>query len=107
MLISRESVFCQQKSTLQGWDDLCTDNRVSSCLFLPTFLAKKTEINHAVENLDKIWHHMWHRGHKCNCFGDLSVIVAKSQLWEFLKYLDVHYCQACILLYLSAFVDVC
>ena len=36
----------------------------------------KTEINHAVANLAKIWHHMWHRGHKCNCFGDLSVIVA-------------------------------
>ena len=37
---------------------------------------QKTEINHAVENLAKIWHHMWHWGHKCNCFRDLSLIVA-------------------------------
>ena len=43
--------------------------------------GQKTEINHAVANLAKIWHHMWHRGHKCNCFGDLSVIVAGSRFW--------------------------
>ena len=46
----------------------------------------KTEINHAVANLAKIWHHMWHRGHKCNCFGDLSV--AGSRLWSIT---NVHY----------------
>ena len=74
--------------------------------FFANFFGQKTEINHGVENLYKIRHHMWHWGHKCNCFGDLSVIVAGSQLGEFLKYPNVHYSQTCICVYLSAIVEI-
>ena len=88
-------VFCQQQSTFTriGWF-MHWQQGVALPLFT-NFFGQKTEINHAVENLAKIWHHMWHWGHKCNCFGDLSLIVEGSQLYcivrDFLRYPQIKF----------------
>ena len=101
-------VFCQQQSTFTriGWF-MHWQQGVALPLFT-NFFGQKTEINHAVENLAKIWHHMWHWGHKCNCFGDLSLIVEGSQfvLWEFfwgilksnVHIIQPHLCVLCLYL---------
>ena len=68
-----------------------TESECQVAAFCQDFRAKK-EINHAVDNLAKIWHHMWHWGHKCNCFGNLSMKCQFSEyfnrkiysiLWDF------------------------